>query len=109
MSDSSDYGFCDGDSNLKKIRIRIFKNAESVRSFFKGFKKVPKEFKCGRCDTGLWGAVFYNKNVTIITKFVTNITSLILEKQWRNNGKVMVEQPALKKIRGYGLPRIFSC
>ena len=28
MNDSSDDGLCDGDSNLKKIRIQIFKNAE---------------------------------------------------------------------------------
>jgi hypothetical protein len=32
---------------------------------------------CGRCDRGLGGAVFYNKKVTIITNFVTNITSFV--------------------------------
>ena len=34
---------------------------------------------CGRCDSGLWGAVFYNKNVTIVTKFVTSITSFDIQ------------------------------
>ena len=29
MYDSDDDGLCDGDSNLKKIRIWIFKNAEA--------------------------------------------------------------------------------
>ena len=56
MYDSDDDGLCDGDSNLKKIRIWIFKNAEAGV-----FWKVQKEFKCGCGDRGLWGAVFITK------------------------------------------------
>ena len=65
----------------KKIRIRIYKNA-ALSVLQRDSKLAQKKFMCGCCDRGLWGAVFYNKNVTIITKFVTNITGLLLEKQW---------------------------
>ena len=34
---------------------------------------------------------FITKMLQIITKFVTNITGLLLEKQWGNNGEAMVE------------------
>ena len=77
--DSSDDGLCDGDSSSKKNSNLNFQKRR-VRRFLKGFKKVQKEFKCGSCDRGLWGAVFYNKNVTIITKFVTNI-ALVRESE----------------------------
>ena len=40
---------------------------------------------CGYCDRGLGGAVFNNKSVTIITKFVPNVTSFVI-------GKTMVKQ-----------------
>ena len=71
MYDSSDDGLCDGDSNSKK---------DSMRPAF--FEK----FKCGCCDRGLWGAVFYNKNVTNHNKICYKRNNFVIGKtmgkQW---------------------------
>ena len=65
MNDSGDDGLCDGDSNLKKIRIQIYKNAEpSVVQ--KDSKLVQKQFMCGRCDRGLWGVKSMNSMKSVI-------------------------------------------
>ena len=57
-------------------------------AFFEKFKKSSSVVVV----IGGFGELFFITKMSIITKFVTNITSLILEKQWGNNGKVMVEQ-----------------
>ena len=67
MNDSSDDGLCDGDSNLKKDSNSNSKTPSPEFFERKDSKIVQKKFMCGRCDRGLWGAVFYNKNVTIET------------------------------------------
>ena len=85
MNDSSDDGLCDGDSSSKKvIRIWNFRNARRC------FWKVQKKFKCGCCDRELWGAVFYNKNVTNHNKICYKHNRFVIGKtmvrQWENNG-----------------------
>ena len=60
MYDSDDDGLCDGDSNLKKDSNLNFQKRWG-RRFLKSSKIVQKEFKCGCCDRGLWGAVFITK------------------------------------------------
>ena len=57
MNDSSDDGLCDGDSNLKKIRIRILKSSEPG-VLWKDSKLVQKS-SCVVVVIGGFGAQFF--------------------------------------------------